>query len=160
MVTHNSNFIDVVAGSLDAKVIAIYSDKKFIQSINAEGSGTFGVLLDKTNFYAEQGGQEYDIGSLAIDGECEFEVENVQVYGGYVLHIGYLKYGSLNVGQQVLATFDELRRWPLRNNHTSTHILNFALKSVLGDAVDQKGSLVAPEKFRFDYSSKVSHSFI
>ncbi|KAF9349955.1 Alanine--tRNA ligase, partial [Mortierella sp. NVP85] len=97
--------------------------------------------------YAEQGGQEYDTGSITVDGKAEFVVENVQVYGGYVLHTGYLKYGVLQVD-------DELRRWPIRNNHTGTHLLNYALREILSNGVDQKGSLVAPEKLRFDFTSK------
>jgi alanyl-tRNA synthetase len=65
-----------------------------------------------------------------------------------------MKYGSFSVGENVICEYDELRRWPIRNNHTGTHILNFALREVLGDGVDQKGSLVAPEKLRFDFSHK------
>jgi len=78
----------------------------------------------------------------------------VQVFNGYVLHIGRLKYGQLSVGDNVVSSYDELRRWPLRNNHTATHVLNFALREVLGDHIDQKGSLVAPTKLRFDFSHK------
>ena len=90
-----------------------------------------------------------------IDGVADFEVTNVQVFNGYVLHIGQLKYGRLSVGDSVVSSYDELRRWPLRNNHTATHILNFALRETLGDHIDQKGSLVAPTKLRFDFSHKV-----
>ncbi|KAI9218987.1 Ala1 alanyl-tRNA synthetase [Blastocladiella britannica] len=146
--------------TVTAKVIAIYapgeegSDAAWVKS--GEEGRSLGVLLDVTNFYAESGGQEFDTGSIAIDGQLEFAVENVQVYGGYVLHSGLLKYGTLSVGQQVVCTFDELRRWPLRNNHTATHILNHGLKAVVGDGVDQKGSLVAPTKLRFDFSAKSS----
>ena len=111
-------------------------------------------LVDKTPFYAEQGGQEYDTGKIVIDGKSEFNVSNVQVYAGYVLHTGNILEGKLSVGDEIIATYDELRRWPIRNNHTGTHILNFALREVLGDGVDQKGSLVAPEKLRFDFSHK------
>ena len=111
-------------------------------------------MLDKTPFYAEQGGQEYDTGKIVIDGKSEFNVSNVQVYAGYVLHTGNILEGKLSVGDEIIATYDELRRWPIRNNHTGTHILNFALREVLGDGVDQKGSLVAPEKLRFDFSHK------
>lgn len=110
--------------------------------------------MDKTNFYAEQGGQENDTGKIVIDGKSEFEVNNVQVYAGYVLHTGYMKYGTLSIRDEVLCEFDELRRWPIRNNHTGTHVLNYALREVLGDSVDQKGSLVAAEKLRFDFSHK------
>jgi alanyl-tRNA synthetase len=111
-------------------------------------------LLDKSPFYAEQGGQEYDTGKIVIDGKAEFQVENVQVYAGYVLHTGFVEEGSFQVDDAVIAGYDELRRWPLRNNHTGTHILNFALRQVIGDGVEQKGSLVAPEKLRFDFSHK------
>ena len=112
------------------------------------------MLLDKTSFYAEAGGQEYDTGNISIDGVADFEVTNVQVYNGYVLHTGRLKYGALEVGNEVFSTYDEVRRSHLRNNHTATHILNFNLREVLGDHIDQKGSLVSPNKLRFDFSHK------
>ena len=139
--------------NVKAKVVGIYDGSKFVDSIE-DPSIQYGILLDKTPFYAEQGGQEYDTGKLVIDGKLEFNVANVQVYAGYVLHTGNIVDGKLNVGDEIIATYDELRRWPIRNNHTGTHILNFALREVLGDGVDQKGSLVAPEKLRFDFSHK------
>ncbi|KAI0368603.1 hypothetical protein BV20DRAFT_968955 [Pilatotrama ljubarskyi] len=142
-------------GNITAKVVAIYSKKAFLPSTEEiPEDTTFGVLLDRTSFYAESGGQEYDTGSIVIDGVAEFEVTNVQVYNGYVLHIGHMKYGKLNVGDEIVSSYDELRRWPLRNNHTATHILNYCLREVLGDHIDQKGSLVAPTKLRFDFSHK------
>ncbi|KAK9475221.1 tRNA synthetases class II (A)-domain-containing protein [Dipodascopsis tothii] len=142
-------------GDISAKVLAIFAKKEFIDSTEGlTASQQIGIVLDKTNFYAEQGGQEYDTGKLIIDGKSEFDVENVQVYGGYVLHTGYVKYGEFRVQDRVLAEYDELRRWPIRNNHTGTHILNLGLRSVLGDGIDQKGSLVAPDRLRFDFSYK------
>lgn len=145
------------SSNIEASVLAIFVDNKFVDSTKSISDNTiFGIILDKTNLYAEQGGQEYDTGKLVIDGEAEFEVTEVQAYGGYVLHIGFIDYGSLNVGSPVNVGFDELRRWPIRNNHTGTHVLNFALREVFGDSVDQKGSLVAPEKLRFDFSQKTA----
>ncbi|KAF7782485.1 hypothetical protein Agabi119p4_1861 [Agaricus bisporus var. burnettii] len=142
-------------GNITATIKAIFHNKAFVSSTeNIPGYGTFGLLLDKTSFYAEAGGQEYDTGNIVIDGVADFEVTNVQVYKGYVLHTGYLKYGTLEVGNEVISSYDELRRWPLRNNHTGTHILNFSLREILGDHIDQKGSLVAPSKLRFDFSHK------
>lgn len=138
--------------NIKAKIVAIYDGQGFVDSISEPKQ--VGILLDKTPFYAEQGGQEYDQGSLVIDGVSEFSVKNVQVYAGYVLHTGSLVEGKLSVNDEVIAAYDELRRWPIRNNHTATHVLNYALREVLGDGVDQKGSLVAPEKLRFDFSHK------
>lgn len=141
--------------NITAQVKAVYRANQFLNSTNEVPEGEqLGLILDRTNFYAEQGGQEYDTGKIIIDGVAELGVQNVQLYAGYVLHTGYMKYGSLSIGDEVICEYDELRRWPIRNNHTGTHILNFALKEVLGDGIDQKGSLVAAEKLRFDFSHK------
>ncbi|VDB83454.1 unnamed protein product [Peniophora sp. CBMAI 1063] len=144
-------------GNIDATVVALYHASSFPSSTASIPSGApFGILLDRTSFYAESGGQEYDTGNIVIDGAqgADFAVENVQSYRGYVLHVGRLKEGEIKVGDRVVSQYDELRRWPLRNNHTATHILNFGLREVLGDHIDQKGSLVAPTKLRFDFSHK------
>nr|ODO03866.1 alanine-tRNA ligase [Cryptococcus depauperatus CBS 7855] len=139
--------------NIKATVKGIYHSSQFFDSTSKVPSNTpFGILLDRTNFYAESGGQEYDTGSISIDGKADFSVENVQVYNGYVLHLGQMEDGEFKVGDEVICSYDELRRWPIRNNHTGTHILNFALREVLGDHIDQKGSLVAPSKLRFDFS--------
>ncbi|KAK0225763.1 tRNA synthetases class II (A)-domain-containing protein [Armillaria fumosa] len=144
-------------GNIDASIKAIFYDKSFVASTESIlHDAYFGLLLDKTSFYAEAGGQEYDTGNIVIDGVADFEVTDVQVYNGYVLHTGRLKYGNLKVDDVVVSSYDELRRWPLRNNHTATHILNFCLREVLGDHIDQKGSLVAQTKLRFDFSHKAS----
>ena len=141
--------------NITSQIKAVYHNKAFHANTKDIPEGEqLGLLLDRTNFYAEQGGQENDTGKIIIDGVAELEVQNVQVYAGYVLHTGYLKYGNLSVEDEVICEYDELRRWPIRNNHTGTHILNFALREVLGDGIDQKGSLVAAEKLRFDFSHK------
>ncbi|XP_035678834.1 alanine--tRNA ligase, cytoplasmic-like [Branchiostoma floridae] len=135
-----------------ATVVSLRRDKQFVQEVT-QGQEC-GVLLDRTNFYAEQGGQIYDEGYLVKeeDEETEFTVKNCQVRGGYVMHIGTLV-GTLKVGDKVKLFVDEARRRPIMSNHTSTHVLNFALRQVLGEA-DQRGSLVAPDRLRFDFSAK------
>ncbi|XP_014661746.1 PREDICTED: alanine--tRNA ligase, cytoplasmic-like [Priapulus caudatus] len=133
------------------KVIALRYNKQFVGSVSNQECG---ILLDRTSFYAEQGGQIYDEGFLVKlgDEETEFCVKNVQVRGGYILHIGSLE-GTVKVGDEMKVQIDEGRRKLVMNNHTGTHILNFALRQVLGEA-DQKGSLVAPDRLRFDFSAK------
>lgn len=88
----------------------------------------------------------------------EFCVQNVQVRGGYVIHIGHQSMGTLTVGDTVTLKLDCARRRLIMGNHTGTHLLNFALRTVLGDEADQKGSLVAPDRLRFDFTCKV-HSY-
>ncbi|KAI8078258.1 alanyl-tRNA synthetase [Gilbertella persicaria] len=143
-------------GNVQGQIKAIFFEHKFLDSTaDIPEDRHFGILTDKTNFYAESGGQEFDTGSIiTLDGSTEFAVHDCQVYGGYVLHVGHLKYGQLSLDDQVELSYDDVRRFPLRNNHTATHILNFALREVLGDDIDQKGSLVSPEKLRFDFSFK------
>lgn len=97
-------------GSINSRVVALYHNKSFPKSTEKISEGaTFGLLLDRTSFYAESGGQEHDMGSIVIDGVAEFEVTDVQVYNGYVLHIGQLKYGALSVGDEVVSSYDEVR---------------------------------------------------
>lgn len=142
-------------GIVNVTVKKVYTKGRFLESTRDVPEGEqVGLLLDRTNFYAEQGGQENDTGKIVIDGVAEFEVADVQVYAGYVLHTGEMASGALSVGDTVICQYDEDRRRPIRSNHTGTHILNFALREVLGDGIDQKGSLVAPGKLRFDFSHR------
>jgi alanyl-tRNA synthetase len=142
-------------GDITAKVELIYSGKEFLKSTkDLPAKVPLGLILDKTNFYAESGGQVADTGSIIIDGVAEFKVLDVQEFGGYIVHNGYLEYGTLASGDEVICEYDELRRGPIRNNHTGTHILNHSLREVLGDEVNQKGSLVDQDKLRFDFSHK------
>ena len=148
--------------AISAEIKAIFTKStKFTQNTEEiDTTEQIGIILDRTNFYAEQGGQEYDTGHITIDGQADFEVTNVQAYKGYVMHTGYLTSGQMKVGDRVIATYDELRRWPIKNNHTGTHILNYGLREVLGLGVDQRGSLVAAEKLRFDFSHNVSNPLV
>uniref|UniRef100_A0A4W4FZE8 Alanine--tRNA ligase n=1 Tax=Electrophorus electricus TaxID=8005 RepID=A0A4W4FZE8_ELEEL len=136
-------------------VLALRRERAFVEEVTM--GQECGVLLDQTSFYAEQGGQTFDEGYMlreddSADDRMEFTVKNTQVRGGYVLHIGTV-YGTLKVGNRLTLHVDEARRRPIMSNHTSTHILNFALRSVLGEA-DQRGSLVAPDRLRFDFTAK------
>jgi len=141
----------------------------FVDSVTKESS-TVGVILDKTNFYAESGGQIYDIGDILKVGAegndgATFRISNVQLYGSFVLHVGTVIDGILSVGDSVSCSVDYVRRCPIASNHTMTHVLNHALREVLisrpaaegkkstgGVNVDQKGSLVDEFKSRFDFS--------
>jgi alanyl-tRNA synthetase len=115
----------------------------------AEGQDA-ALLLDRSSFYGEQGGQVGDRGEIvSITGR--FAVSDTQRRGDHVLHMGKLISGELSAGQQVSMQVDAARHDTMRN-HTATHLLNWALRRVLGDQVDQKGSLVDPEKLRFDFS--------
>ncbi|KAG8390518.1 hypothetical protein BUALT_Bualt01G0091700 [Buddleja alternifolia] len=130
---------------------AVYTGSEFLESV-APGEEV-GIILETTSFYAEQGGQIYDTG--IIEGpDGVFEVTNVQIYGGFVLHIGSFsgKTGRLYIGDKVTCKVNYDRRALIAPNHTCTHMLNFALREVLGNHVDQKGSIVLPEKLRYDFS--------
>lgn len=144
-----------VKGDSKGKVQLIFDGKTFHSSTkDLQPNTAIGLLLDSTNFYAESGGQVADTGRIVIDDVVEFKVMEVQNYGGYILHSGYVEYGELKAGDEVICEYDELRRSPIRNNHTGTHVLNHSLREVLGDDVYQKGSLVDNEKLRFDFSHK------
>ncbi|KAK3372467.1 tRNA synthetases class II (A)-domain-containing protein [Podospora didyma] len=142
-------------GDTKSKVQLIFTKDGFLKSSkDLSPKAPFGLILDKTNFYAESGGQVADTGRVIIDGTAEFRVLDVQEYAGYVVHNGYLEYGDLSAGDEVICEYDELRRHPIRSNHTGTHILNHSLREVLGDDINQKGSLVDADKLRFDFSYK------
>ncbi|KAL6533576.1 hypothetical protein OROMI_027688 [Orobanche minor] len=130
---------------------AIYTGSEYVE--RASFGDDVGIILESTSFYAEQGGQVFDTGLLGGPFGT-FEVLNVQVYGGYVIHLGKFNgdTGNFHVGDEVFCKVDFERRQRIAPNHTCTHMLNFALRKVLGTHVVQKGSFVLPEKLRFDFS--------
>ncbi|XP_028040907.1 alanine--tRNA ligase, cytoplasmic [Bombyx mandarina] len=136
-----------------AKIVALRKNKEFVSEISS--GQECGVILDRTSFYAEQGGQIFDEGYMVkIDDETvEFTVKNVQVKGGYVLHAGKVE-GILKVGDTLSLHIDTERRRLVMNNHTGTHVLNNVLRKVLGNDSDQRGSLVMPDRLRFDFTNK------
>jgi alanyl-tRNA synthetase len=145
---------------LPATVMAIFGTDGFFDGDKPAGEGEFvGLVLDKSSFYAEAGGQEADLGTLRVldkkgDAVGSFEVRDVQTYGGFILHTGVVKEGSVGVSSHVSCRVDYDRRRQVAPNHSMTHVLNAALRQVLGDSVDQRGSLCNDEKLRFDFSQK------
>ncbi len=147
-----------------ATVKAIWNGTNFDENAKiglGKAGAALAVVLDKTSFYAEMGGQEADHGRIVVSREVrtgnsdvggEFKVDEVRAFGGYVLHIGHVTRGEIRVGDGVLTHIDHHRRLAISSNHTSTHLLNLGLRETLGDGVDQKGSLVAPDRLRFDFS--------
>jgi alanyl-tRNA synthetase len=146
---------------LPATVMSIYGPDGFLEGGEIAKTGDFvGMVLDKSSFFAEAGGQEADIGELRVLDDVfnevagSFEVRDVQTYGGFLLHCGVVKEGSFKTGVHVNCRVDYSRRRQVAPNHSMTHVLNAALREVLGDNVDQRGSLCNDEKLRFDFSHK------
>ncbi|EPL6456570.1 alanine--tRNA ligase [Providencia rettgeri] len=132
-----------------ATITALYKDGQPVDSLNVGEEGL--VILDKTAFYAESGGQVGDIGFLNND-NAHFNVTDTQKYGQAIGHIGKVESGSLVVNHRITAVVDSARRNAIRLNHSATHLLHAALRQVLGDHVSQKGSLVNDKYLRFDFS--------
>jgi alanyl-tRNA synthetase len=109
------------------------------------------VVLDHTPFYAESGGQVGDTGTMSA-GKTRFQVGDTRKAGDAIVHIGVVTEGEIKVGDRLTAEVDAARRQAVARNHSATHLLHAALRKVLGDHVTQKGSLVAPDRLRFDFS--------
>ncbi len=134
----------------DAAITAIYVDGAEVKQISAGQSGV--IVLDNTPFYAESGGQVGDTGLLLANG-ARFEVTDTQKIRADVFgHQGRLVEGALKVGDKLAARVDGLTRVRTMRNHSATHLMHKALRQVLGEHVQQKGSLVDPDKTRFDFS--------
>ena len=136
-----------------AKVLAIVAGEELVDEIIPGVEAI--VVLDRTTFYAEMGGQVADHGTLAKSGPegALFQVTDVQKNkGGKYMHYGKLTEGSLKVGDVVTTAVDPVRRAAIMRAHTATHLLDKALRTVLGDHVHQAGSLVEPDRLRFDFT--------
>ncbi len=133
-----------------AKILAIYKDSSAVEKL-AEGEDGI-IILDKTCFYAESGGQVGDVGFIKI-GESEFVVTDTKkASGGQFLHIGYMNSGEIAKNDEVSMAVDSEKRLATMRNHSSAHLLQSALKTVLGDHVHQAGSYVDTQRCRFDFS--------
>lgn len=132
------------------RVVALVQDGQEVES--AAAGSEVEVVLDRTPFYAEMGGQVGDTGKLTASGLYVHVTDTKHRDGGLESHVGVVEEGTISVGDSVTATIDAGRRELIRRNHTATHLLDAALKKVLGDHVNQAGSLVAPDRMRFDFT--------
>ncbi|MFS2160160.1 alanine--tRNA ligase [Pseudomonas sp. Pseusp122] len=132
-----------------ARIVALYKEGQSVEQLNEGDEGV--VILDTTPFYAESGGQIGDCGFLQA-GAVRFDVRDTTKTGGAFLHHGVVAAGSLKVGAQVEAEVEADVRQATSLNHSATHLLHAALRQVLGDHVQQKGSLVDSQRLRFDFS--------
>ena len=132
------------------RVVALVQDGQEVES--AAAGSEVEVVLDRTPFYAEMGGQVGDTGKLIAPGLYVHVTDTKHRDGGLESHVSVVEEGTLSVGDSVTATIDAGRRELIRRNHTATHLLDAALKKVLGDHVNQAGSLVAPDRMRFDFT--------
>jgi alanyl-tRNA synthetase len=144
--THFSGY-DRLSGK--GRVTALIFDDAVVDVLRTGQEGQ--VVLDETPFYAEGGGQTGDSGSL-ISSTAHFTVRDTQKSGASFAHVGVIQAGELRVGDEVEARVDGDRRTAIALNHSATHLLHAALRQVLGKHVQQKGSLVAPDRLRFDFS--------
>jgi len=153
-----TQFLGYQDAEAEARVLAVVPsslDKSFanVDGERApESAELIEVFLDRTPFYAEGGGQVGDTGFITTATGKVRVLDATPVVEGLTRHLGYLLEGSIETGQEATAAIDFARRESIRRNHTGTHLLHWALRQVLGDHVRQQGSLVAPDRLRFDFS--------
>lgn len=145
-----TEFTGYTENQTKGKIIAIVRDGKRCDIIKKGEEGI--IVLDKTSFYAESGGQIGDTGKIIADKNV-FEISDTKkTQSAIYLHIGKIVEGELKIGEEVLAEVDAKRRLAIARNHTATHLLQGALKRVVGSQITQQGSSVTPDGFRFDFT--------
>jgi len=145
-----TDFLGYETDTAEGVVAALVKDGKEVDVLRAGESGA--VVLNQTPFYGEAGGQVGDTGVMHADGVRLSVTDTQRKAGDVFVHSGKVEKGTLNVGAALTLEVDHSRRSAIRRNHSATHILHEALRQVLGDHVAQKGSLVAPDRLRFDFS--------
>ncbi|WP_018877667.1 alanine--tRNA ligase [Thioalkalivibrio sp. ALE28] len=133
----------------EGRVVALYQNGEPVERLEVGAEGL--VVLDRTPFYGESGGQVGDVGTLSGSG-VRFQVADTRKQGAAHIHVGQVRAGTLEVGQTLQAAVEGPRRENIRRHHSATHLLHKALRDQLGDHVQQKGSLVDPERLRFDFT--------
>ena len=150
-----TEFIGYDHSDTNATVLGIYAENNAVDEIK-EGDQV-GIILDKTVFYAESGGQVGDTGIIGTETSL-FNVVDCKKVGTHFMHFGHLKHGAISRGDKVKVEIDTERRQSITCNHSATHLLHEALRLVLGDHVEQRGSMVDGDRFRFDFSHDTSVS--
>jgi alanyl-tRNA synthetase len=146
-----TEFLGYSAEAAEGEIVALVRNGAGIEK--AEAGTEVAVVVNQTPFYAESGGQVADMGMIVNDKGGTVQVEDVQKRAdGLFVHYGKVTAGSVAIGDAVRMTVDHERRTTIRANHSATHLLHAALRTILGSHVAQKGSLVAPERLRFDFS--------
>jgi alanyl-tRNA synthetase len=147
-----TEFLGYETTQADGEVVGIVAENRLVDVLNEVGhESPVVVLLNRTPFYGEAGGQVGDTGNLESR-ECQFQVLDTQRHGGFVLHSGHLRRGSLRVGMMVNARVDAQRRAGIRRAHSATHLLHHALQKELGSHATQRGSKVDEDWLRFDFT--------
>jgi alanyl-tRNA synthetase len=145
-----TEFLGYETETAEGVVAALVKDGKEVENLKVGDIGA--IVLNQTPFYAESGGQVGDTGLLTGEG-VKFRVTDTQKKAGDLfVHVGNLEQGTLKPGAALLLEVDHSRRGSIRANHSATHLLHEALRQVLGDHIAQRGSLVAPDRLRFDFS--------
>ncbi len=143
-------FVGYTETEIQTPIVALLKEGRFVESLEKGEEGE--IFLSVTPFYAEKGGQVADWGAIH-DANGRFEVRGCQSpFPGVILHRGTVVEGSLSVGSTITAHIDEERRMKIANHHTATHLMHWALQKVLGSHIRQAGSLVEPDRLRFDFS--------
>ena len=146
-----SVFVGYDRNTTDSVISVLTTDKELVDELSEGMEGT--IIVDETPFYATMGGQQGDTGVITTSNGCEFEVyDTIKLKGGRVGHVGKVTAGSFSVGGKVTLTIDEDNRINTAKNHSATHLLQEALRNVLGTHVEQAGSLVTPDRLRFDFT--------
>lgn len=144
-----TKFLGYAKAQTKAKILRIVKDNSQVKKITKADQAK--IILDKTVFYAESGGQVGDTGQIKI-GKNTFKVVDTQKFDNIIVHIGEVAQGSFKIQDEISCLVDSQRRLAITRNHTATHLLQAALRSVLGKHVKQQGSLVTADKLRFDFT--------
>ena len=147
-----TEFLGYETESAEGVVTALVKDGKDVDSLKRRRDRLFPILVNQTPFYAESGGQVGDTGVLLGEGGIKFRVTDMQKkLGDLFVHVGTVEQGELKLGTALQLEVDHARRSSIRAHHSATHLLHEALRQVLGDHIAQRGSLVAPDRLRFDF---------